>query len=90
MGSMAPTFQVVDNPHSFVNSSVYRVSHIDLLALLPQHDVASDCYSKQISFLVFLWYIIGAVVAFNFLCLVTPNLSSFPSASIFHLFSNCT
>jgi len=26
MGSSAPTFQLVDNPHSFVNGSVYRVS----------------------------------------------------------------
>ena len=25
MGSMTPTFQVFDNPHSFVNGSIYRV-----------------------------------------------------------------
>jgi len=28
MGSAVPTFQVVDNPHSFVNGSIYRVSHL--------------------------------------------------------------
>ena len=36
MGSSAPTFQLVDNPHSFVNGSIYRVSSFVCCTLYSQ------------------------------------------------------
>jgi len=47
MGSSAPVFQVVDNPHSFVNGSIYRVCHCHAISCLLL-TLESDLCSKYI------------------------------------------